>query len=34
VEQYKDLFPWFVLAGVVLLAAETVLGQTIWRRLP
>lgn len=34
VAQYKDLFPWFVLAGVVLLAAETVLGQTIWRRLP
>jgi Ca-activated chloride channel family protein len=34
VEQYKDLFPWFLLAGVVLLAAETVLGQTIWRRLP
>ena len=34
VEQYKDLFPWFVLAGAVLLAAETVLGQTIWRRLP
>jgi Ca-activated chloride channel family protein len=34
VDQYKDLFPWFVLAGAVLLAAETVLGQTIWRRLP
>ena len=34
VEQYKDLFPWFVLVGAVLLAAETVLGQTIWRRLP
>ena len=34
VAQYKDLFPWFVLAGAVLLAAETVLGQTIWRRLP
>lgn len=34
VAQYKDLFPWFVLVGAVLLAAETVLGQTIWRRLP
>ena len=34
VEQYKDLFPWFVLVGAVLLAAETVLGQTLWRRLP
>ena len=34
VAQYKDLVPWFVLVGAVLLAAETVLGQTIWRRLP
>jgi Ca-activated chloride channel family protein len=34
IAQYKDLFPWFVLVGAVLLAAETVLGQTIWRRLP
>jgi Ca-activated chloride channel family protein len=34
VAQYKDLFPWFVLVGTVLLAAETLLGQTIWRRLP
>jgi Ca-activated chloride channel family protein len=34
VSQYKDLFPWFVLAGVVFLVAETVLGQTLWRRLP
>ena len=34
VAQYKDLFPWFVLIGAVLVAAETVLGQTIWRRLP
>ena len=34
VAQYRDLFPWFVLVGTVLLAAETFLGQTIWRRLP
>ena len=34
VAQYRDLFPWFVLVGAVLLAAETLLGQTIWRRLP
>jgi len=34
VAQYRDLFPWFVLVGTVLLAAETLLGQTIWRRLP
>jgi len=34
VAQYNDLFPWFVLVGTVLLAAETLLGQTLWRRLP
>jgi Ca-activated chloride channel family protein len=34
IAQYRDLFPWFVLVGTVLLAAETLLGQTIWRRLP
>jgi Ca-activated chloride channel family protein len=34
VAQYRDLFPWFVLVGTMLLAAETLLGQTIWRRLP
>lgn len=34
VAQYRDLFPWFVFAGTVLLAAETLLGQTLWRRLP
>ena len=34
VAQYRDLFPWFVLIGTALLAAETLLGQTLWRRLP
>lgn len=34
VAQYRDLFHWFVAAGAVLLAVETLLGQTIWRRLP
>lgn len=34
VAEYKDLFTWFVLAGTALLAVETLLGQTIWRRLP
>jgi Ca-activated chloride channel family protein len=34
VAQYRDIFPWFVLIGTVLLAAETLLGQTLWRRLP
>lgn len=32
--QYKDLFPWFLLAGFGFLVAEIVLSQTAWRRLP
>lgn len=32
--QVKELFPWVVLPGLVLLLLELVLGQTIWRRLP
>jgi Ca-activated chloride channel family protein len=31
---YRDLFPWFLLAGFVLLGAEVLLSQTIWKRLP
>lgn len=34
VAQYRDLFPWFVGAGLALLILEIILGQTIWRRLP
>lgn len=34
VAQYRDLFPWLVAAGAVLLTAEVLLGQTLWRRLP
>jgi Ca-activated chloride channel family protein len=34
VAQYRDIFPWFVLVGALLLTAETLLGQTLWRRLP
>ena len=32
--QYRELFPWFLAAGVALLALEIALGQTILRRLP
>ncbi len=32
--QYKELFPWFILAGFILLLVEIVLGQTVLRRLP
>jgi len=32
--EYKELFPWFVAAGFVLLLIELVLAQTAFRRLP
>jgi Ca-activated chloride channel homolog len=32
--QYKELFPWFILAGAGLLILEIVLAETIFRRLP
>jgi len=32
--QYRDLFAWFLAAGAGLLLVQTVLAQTIWRRLP
>lgn len=31
---YRDLFPLLLVLGVILLGAEAVLSQTIWRRLP
>lgn len=34
VAQYRDIFPWFVLIGTVLVTVEMLLGQTLWRRLP
>ncbi len=32
--QFKELFPWFVSCGLVLLLIELALGQTAYRRLP
>jgi Ca-activated chloride channel family protein len=32
--EYKQLFPWFISIGLVLLLVEMGLGQTIFRRLP
>ena len=32
--EYKELFPWFVAAGLALLLLEFVLAQTAFRRLP
>jgi Ca-activated chloride channel homolog len=32
--EYKELFPWFVAVGFLLLLIEITLGQTLFRRLP
>ena len=32
--QYRELFPWFLTAGLACLATEILLSQTLWRRLP
>jgi Ca-activated chloride channel homolog len=32
--EYRDFFPWFVGAAVVLLGGQMVLSQSRWRRLP
>ena len=32
--QFDELFPWFVLFGLVVLLIEVALGQTLLRRLP
>jgi Ca-activated chloride channel family protein len=32
--QYRDLFPWFLGAGFGVLALQTVLAQTVGRKLP
>jgi Ca-activated chloride channel family protein len=32
--EFKELFPWLVAGGLLLLLIEILLGQTIFRRLP
>jgi Ca-activated chloride channel family protein len=34
IAQYRDLFPWFLMAGLACLGMEILLSQTLWRRLP
>jgi Ca-activated chloride channel family protein len=34
IAQYRDLFQWFLIAGISLLTIEIAASQTIWRRLP
>jgi Ca-activated chloride channel family protein len=33
-KQYRDLYPWFLSAGLGLLIVQMLLSQTVWRRLP
>ncbi len=33
-QEYTDLYPWFLAAGLAMVSIEMVLGQTLWRRLP
>lgn len=33
-QRYRELFPWFVLAGLALLLMEIILSNTVWRKLP
>jgi len=32
--QYREFFPWFLIASFAFLGAEILLSQTLWRRLP
>ncbi len=31
---YREIFPWFLMAGLACLGTEILLSQTLWRRLP
>jgi Ca-activated chloride channel family protein len=33
-QRYRELYPWFVLAGTVFLLLEIILANTVWRKLP
>jgi Ca-activated chloride channel family protein len=33
-QRYRELFPWLVLPGILVLLLEVSLAQTVWRRLP
>jgi Ca-activated chloride channel family protein len=33
-QEYSDLYPWFLTAGLALVSLEMLLGQTVWRKLP
>lgn len=33
-QRYREVFKWFILAGISLLGLEIILANTVWRRLP
>jgi Ca-activated chloride channel family protein len=33
-QRYRELYPWIVLPGLVLLLLEVILANTVWRKLP
>lgn len=33
-QRYRELYPWFILAGLVILLLEIILSNTVWRKLP
>jgi Ca-activated chloride channel family protein len=33
-QRYRELYPWFILGGLIVLLMEVILGNTVWRRLP
>jgi len=33
-QRYRELYAWLILAGIVLLLFEIILGNTVWRKLP
>jgi Ca-activated chloride channel family protein len=33
-QRYRELYPWFILSGVVILLLEIILANTVWRKLP
>lgn len=33
-QRYRELYPWFILSGLLVLLLEIILGNTVWRKLP
>src|SRR5690606_30885249 len=33
-ERFEEVFAWFAIPGLILVLMETILGHTVWRKLP